>query len=182
NSMVASTTGVMLVLLGFKEWKGDPTCFLIAFFILLLGVWGLTTFAVCEAMIRRLRDRINEIRGSLEHGHPPRTADKANSMGVGRVPRRGCCVGFGSGAYYRQARLAPPQELPPNQAPQRAVALRPRFFSDRQSGRRVSFHYSRFLFGVSLHSPPGPFLARILRENVMAYLPPGEANYRAERA
>src|SRR5262245_19162434 len=34
NSMVASTTGVMLVLLGFKDWKGDPTCFLIAFFIL----------------------------------------------------------------------------------------------------------------------------------------------------
>jgi hypothetical protein len=64
TSMVASTTGVMLGLLGFKEgtWKGNPIGLLIAVFIVVLGVWGLISVGLSEARIRRHRDRINEIR------------------------------------------------------------------------------------------------------------------------
>ena len=73
TSMVASTTGVMLGLLGFKEgtWKGNPIGLLIAVFVIVLGVWGLISAVLSEARIRRHRERINKIRGLLEPDFAP---------------------------------------------------------------------------------------------------------------
>jgi len=68
TSMVASTTGVMLGLLGFKEgtWGGNPIGILLAVFIVLLGAWGLYSVALSESRIRRHRERIDGIRKELE--------------------------------------------------------------------------------------------------------------------
>lgn len=73
TAMVASTTGVMLGLAGFKEgtWQGNPIGLLIAIFVVALGAWGIFSSTLSESRIRRHRDRIVEIRRELEPGFKP---------------------------------------------------------------------------------------------------------------
>jgi hypothetical protein len=68
TSMVAQTTGVMLGLIGFKEgtWRGNPVGLIIAGFVVVLGLWGLTSAVYSESRIQRHRARLIEAKKALD--------------------------------------------------------------------------------------------------------------------
>ena len=61
TAMVASTTGIMLGLLGFKEGtvQHSSAAAIVALFIIVLGAWGIFSSLVFEARARRHRTRID---------------------------------------------------------------------------------------------------------------------------
>lgn len=66
--MVATTIGILLGLLSFKETNSlsDDIVFFASSFIMILSCWGVYYSIYAENRIRRHRDRIDKIRASLD--------------------------------------------------------------------------------------------------------------------